>query len=199
MNVIKNKLLLSILMVASTTQTTFCTQDDHNSVIAYLLNLIGMNNEVCADEENVNQNCDGIVNYVKSRDFAAVKAMFADSWMWLGMDDSQDVAFIDYMYQDYSRCLKVLRVDGKTVGFIMFYFSGYISFLVVDASYRKHGYARQLLQFAIDEILKHGVHEISLCAHKDNATALAFYENKFGFKIQMPEYLSLVLHVASHQ
>ena len=138
---------------------------------------------------------DGIVDYVPSRDKAAIKKMFADDWGLLISDESMNTYSVDYMLDNrtpsqYEKAdkliLKVLRKDGKTIGFLAYYpksfYWWHLLFLVVDVDHRRHGYATQLLQFVIDDMIARGALKITIFTRLANTRARALYEGKFGFK-----------------
>ncbi len=138
---------------------------------------------------------DGIVDYIESRDKASIKKMFADDWALLISDESMDTYSVDYMldyktpsqYEKMDKLiLKVLRKDGETIGFLAYYpkskYWWHLLFLVVDVDHRRHGYATQLLQFVIDDMIARGALKITIFTRLANTRARGLYEGKFGFK-----------------
>jgi len=137
----------------------------------------------------------GIVDYVPSRDKAAVKKMFQDEWELLIHHTNLNSYSVDFMldnrsssqhHKDNKLILKVLRSAGKTVGFTAYYskssFWWQLLFVVVDKDYRKKGFASKIIQHDIDDMVKRGALKITIWTRLDNKNARSLYEGKFGFK-----------------
>ena len=137
----------------------------------------------------------GIVDYVPSRDKAAIHKMFKDDWGLLISDESLNSYSVDFMLDNRSPSqyakvdklvLKVLRVDDKTVGFMAYYpktmFWWHLLFLCVDKDYRQKGYAAKMLQYVMNDMMDRGAVKISIFTRLKNTKARNLYENKFGFK-----------------
>lgn len=137
----------------------------------------------------------GIVAYAPQRDKEAIKAMFKEDWKLLISNESQKTYSVDFMldhrtpvqYAKLSKLvLKVLRVDGKTVGFMAYYpksmFWWQFLFLVIDKEHRRQGYATKMLKYAMDDMMQRGAVKITIATRLKNTQARALYENKFGFK-----------------
>lgn len=164
-----------------------------------------------------NQN-NGIYDYNAARDKQAIKKMFHDDWKMLYFGDfdkmSEDDFNVDFLLDNASSSQylalhdsisKVLRVDGKTVGFLNYYpksdYWWHMHFLIVDQEYRNKGYASKLVQYFIDDAVARGAVKVSTFTRVVNAKARAVYQGKFGFKaITYPvghhyeNYLDLVLY-----
>lgn len=155
-----------------------------------------------------------IVDYLAQRDKAAIKKMFHDDWQLLYYGDfdkiSEDDFDVDFMLDNRSSCqyraandlvLKVMRQNNKTVGFLAYYprspYWWHMLFLMVDVDHRKQGYASQLIQFMIDDVVARGALKITTFTRLVNTKARGLYEGKFKFKdIGHPQdkYLDLVLY-----
>lgn len=93
----------------------------------------------------------------------------------------------------------VLRVDGKTVGFInygvwditllTFNFGrvGLIHLMGVDKEYQRKGYGRMLFQHAVENLKDRNTPVIMLSTKADNVNAIALYE-KEGFLCLLSPY-----------
>lgn len=95
--------------------------------------------------------------------------------------------------------VKFLVVDGKRVGFINYvkYYerpAGFINYLVIDKSYRKHGYATLLMQHVLADLQELGCKEVRLkvacpnlkfdgCPSKISVCELIRFYQKLGFVI----------------
>lgn len=133
--------------------------------------------------------------YEASRDRAFIIDLFNKNWYWLLSDYSPDynVGFmLDHKApttKDMSEAGKLLihtyLSDGKPAGFVTFYEDdlkiGRILFLGVSEEYRKKGYARELMEFAINELKKRGMLAIRMYTRTDNTRARKLYES-LGFK-----------------
>ena len=144
--------------------------------------------------------CDnGIVDYNASRDKAAVKKMFHDDWQLLyfgDFDKMHETDFnVDFMldnrsssqyYACYDSILKVLRVSGKTVGFLAYYpkspYWWHMHFIIVDKDHRGKGYASKLVQYFIDDAVQRGAIKLTTFTRLMNTPARSVYEGKFKFK-----------------
>lgn len=148
---------------------------------------------------------DGILNYVASRDLPDVIEVLSDNYKWLGYCDSQHIIKSMKLRTDDQpdhEVFKVLRVENKVVGLIMYESypiqdRGNISRLAVHKDFCNKGYASQLLQYAIDDMRSHGISDVRLCCHRENEKALSLYQKKFNFHINMPEWLHLSIDLSS--
>ena len=157
----------------------------------------------------------GVVDYVASRDKAAIKAMFKDEWEILVHHENLKTYNVDFMldnrsssqhHKDNKLVLKVLRDAGKTVGFTAYYpkspFWWQLLFVVVDKDHRKKGFASKLIQYDLDDMVKRGALKITIWTRLDNKNARSLYEGKFGFKDighHEDRYMDLVWYPTSHK
>lgn len=141
----------------------------------------------------------GIVDYKAFRDKAAIKKMFHDDWKFLYYGDWDKISEtdfnVDFMLDNRSSLqhaihsnliLKVLRENGKTVGFLAYYpkspYWWHMLFLIVDKDHRGKSYASKLVQFFIDDSVDRGAIKLTTFTRLINTPARAVYEGKFGFK-----------------
>lgn len=85
---------------------------------------------------------------------------------------------------DNSLHIFVYRYHGKPVGFVTFYkeagCKGRVQFLAVHKNYRRFGYARKLLEFAIRELGHQGICSVSIAVRVSNMPAYKLYTS-LGF------------------
>src|SRR3990167_6379382 len=111
----------------------------------------------CITQENSDYE---IVDYVHDRDIKSIRAMYCDNWKLLGYYNRYEAYDLTSLKSEKTeRYRKVLRVHNRTVGFIecdyfWSYKTGCIITLMIHNAYRNKGYASQLLQFYIHEMLK---------------------------------------------
>jgi ribosomal protein S18 acetylase RimI-like enzyme len=76
-------------------------------------------------------------------------------------------------------------VDHQVVASAMFGYEGHrgwVNYLAVSPQHQRQGYAKQLMQFGEDLLLKVGCPKLNLQVRDTNAQALGFYE-ALGYKI----------------
>lgn len=76
--------------------------------------------------------------------------------------------------------------DGdRPAGFISFYmrstYQGQILFLAIDDEFRGKGYAKKLVQFALDQFKRQGAQVVKIATRTDNKVAQNLYGNFFKF------------------
>ncbi len=77
------------------------------------------------------------------------------------------------------------EVEHEIVASAMFGYEGHrgwVNYLAVSPQHQRHGYARQLMQFGEELLLKVGCPKLSLQVRDTNEQALGFYE-ALGYKI----------------
>lgn len=147
---------------------------------------------------------DDILDYVASRDSADVIEILSDSYTWFGFRDLQSVIDSTHRWNGDlcdNELYKVLRVENKVVGLIMYTYypdlnSSHINRLAVHKDFCNKGYASQLLQYSIDDIRSRGISYVHLHCRRQNEKALGLYEKKFNFHINMPDWLNLTLNLS---
>lgn len=142
-----------------------------------------------------NISAEGVYSYEPQRDKQFILDLFKDpdNLYWLVSDPTFSINYtLDNLAssqkpQDRGNLIiKVYLHDNKPVGFTAYhnkkFYEGFILFLGVDAKYRKKGYARKLLIYAIDQLKNQGNSVIRLVTRVNNKRARALYES-MGFKI----------------
>ncbi len=137
----------------------------------------------------------GIKPYDAARDKAFIVDFFKKNWYMLISDYSPDYN-VEFMLDqrapttDDSRdvgklIMKTYIIDGKPVGFINYYEKelkvAQILFLIVHEEHRGKGYARKLMQYALNDLKKRGILVARLNTRTDNTKARKLYESR-GFK-----------------
>ncbi|MFT6765479.1 MAG: ribosomal protein S18 acetylase RimI-like enzyme [Alteromonas naphthalenivorans] len=79
----------------------------------------------------------------------------------------------------------ILYDNNDPVGFISYYmkktYKGHILYLAIDQKFRRKGYARKLVSFAMDSLKKQGAKVIKICTYDFNIAAQKLYTQQFGF------------------
>lgn len=131
----------------------------------------------------------GVMNYVNMRDRAGVTKMFKDDWNILIAQEHHDTYSLDEFLDEAkshgeqleNAQFKVLRKNGKTVAFACYYqkspFWWHLLFLMVDKDHRRQGYAKKMLNAAIDDMRSRGAIKITISTRQDNKTAQALYHS----------------------
>lgn len=151
------------------------------------------------------QPVESIVPYDAVRDQAALLRIFDENAYWLDtrLDLPLDqqlftearASFLQHLTEDavipeadripYTLRFMVYRYEGETVGFVAYRFltssRGQLLLIAVNEKIRKHGIARKLLRFAIEQMRLHGVQSIELLTRTDNIPAQKLYRSA-GFK-----------------
>ena len=90
---------------------------------------------------------------------------------------------IDMFEHDPFSRVFVYEKDNTIVGFISYsiaYDRAEINYIYVSDEYRKGGIASELMEFCIDEVIKHGCVNITLEVSSENKAGIKLYE-KYGF------------------
>lgn len=90
---------------------------------------------------------------------------------------------VDMFEHDPFSKLFVYEKDGSIVGFISYsiaYERAEINYIYVVDTERKSGIASSLMEFCINEVIKHGCTNITLEVSSENTAGIKLY-NKFGF------------------
>lgn len=134
-----------------------------------------------------------IYDFDYTRDNGAIRQMFDTDWDWL-VPFAKDEYSLDLVlkYQAPQQnplyagrlVIKVARLADQAIGFVAYYMKRpgewFFNFLDVMPAYRGKGYARQLAQYAIDDMIARGAHRITLVTYPHNESALRLYY-KLGF------------------
>lgn len=145
------------------------------------------------------KNVNGIRLYNSATDKQAIHKMFADDWYWMVSDytieRSNSKDYVNFMLDNKSSVqwekrndltLKVCEDDGKVVGFSATYkkssIVGHILFIVVDQDARKKGYAKALVNDALEYFFAQGCVKVSLDTRTGNKRARSLYSS-LGFQL----------------
>lgn len=143
---------------------------------------------------SINKKYHNIYTYDADIDKPFILQLFKDNWYWLVSEHSLDFS-PEYMLDNKASSkkpqhkgnltIKTYRKDNKPLGFVAYYtkelLEGFILFVAVDEKERGHGYARELLQYAIDDLARRGCITISLITRTVNERGRKLYEG-MGFK-----------------
>lgn len=131
----------------------------------------------------------GVMSYVNMRDRSAVTKMFRDDWKILIAPPHYESYSLDTFLDEKkshgeqleNAQFKVIRKGGKTVAFACYYqrapFWWHLLFLMVDQDHRKQGYARKMLNAAVDDMRARGAVKITISTRQDNKKAQALYHS----------------------
>lgn len=135
---------------------------------------------------------EGIYTYVPEKDRDFILKVFKENWDWLvnSTNYSPEYTF-DNLASDLqpsskgNLIVKVYYENSQPAGFVAYhknpFYEGFVLFLAVDKCFRSRGYARKLLQYAIDDLKKQGSAFVRLVTRVDNQSARKVYEG-MGFK-----------------
>lgn len=135
----------------------------------------------------------GVYEYDPSIDRDFIINLFKNDWYWLISDASAKDYSVERMldYRASSRehtgdlILRVYRVQSKPVGFLAYFpgelFVWYILFCAVDKAHRSKGYARKMMNYALEDVKKRGARVVRLITRADNLPAQKLYKS-LGFK-----------------
>lgn len=137
---------------------------------------------------------DGIYAYSAESDRDFILKVFRENWDWLVSRYSHDFS-AEYTFDNLASdkkassignlIVKVYYENSQPAGFVAYhlkpFYEGFVLFLAVDKDFRSRGYARKLLQYAIDDLKKRGSTFIRLITRVDNKAARKVYEG-MGFK-----------------
>lgn len=138
---------------------------------------------------------DGIHDYDAKRDRQAILDVFEKDWYWLVAGDRNSFS-PEYMLDSRSpnkynqavqgqEKIKVMLIGGKPIGFITYYkkkaYLGQIHIIQVRPEYRGHGYAKQLMRVAIENLFSDpAISLIKLTTRTNNPVAIKVYKG-LGF------------------
>lgn len=134
-----------------------------------------------------------IVDFDYDRDAADIKALMQADWHWLIESEDYDVEFMlknhapnHHQPQYFGKMkIKVLRKNGKFVGFITYYkqsfYQGKILFLAIMPEFRGKRYGKELLDYATAQLKQDGSLYANLVTRVTNTKAQALY-TRTGFK-----------------
>lgn len=137
------------------------------------------------------------IDFVYERDMPAVQEIIDENWYWLFPEPKETYhpGYVQYVFkhrapqanplQHNKLIIKLLRVDNKTAGFVVYYMQskhiGMLLFLAVKQEYRGKQYGEKMARYAVDQLIKLGATQINLLTRTDNAAARHIYTKKLGF------------------
>jgi ribosomal protein S18 acetylase RimI-like enzyme len=138
-----------------------------------------------------------IRDFIYDKDHQKVDDLFHkhDNWYWMISTAGTNTYSIDFTLKyatssqhakKYDSIMKVATVDGKIAGFLLYHPESAkvwrLLFLIVDQDFRRQGIAKKLLQYAVDDMVKHGAIRIDIATRNNNFRAQNLYKN-FGAKL----------------
>lgn len=131
--------------------------------------------------------------YEESRDLPFILDMFDKNWFWLvaqtreEYDPNFDFKHLTWSANPYNfgkLQVRVYYADNQPAGFIAYYkknfYEGHVWYIAVKEEYRKKGYAKQLLQYAIQDLFNQGCQIVTLLTRLINTPARTTY-TRLGF------------------
>lgn len=137
-----------------------------------------------------------ISDYKPERDRAFILDIFKKDFFWLVADEGSETFSAEYMldnrtssrkpsFRKGNLIIKIHTEEGKPAAFIAYYlkklYEGYILFVAVDGKYRKKGYARNLIKYALEDLKRRGSCVVRMITRNINKPARSLYES-LGFK-----------------
>ncbi len=135
--------------------------------------------------------CSGIFEYDPKIDRSFILNLFEKNMYWLVAENVTGFS-AEYTLDTKSRSKRpehqgnlqfyVYRTpECKPAGFVAFYkenfFKGKILFLAIDESQRRHGYARKLINFALDKLQEMGLVYVDIITRTNNIGAQNLYKS----------------------
>jgi|GEM_PF-471975 len=131
--------------------------------------------------------------YEESRDWPFILDMFDKNWFWLvaqtreEYDPNFDFKHLTWSTNPYNfgkLNVRVYYADNEPAGFIAYYkknfYEGHVWYIAVKEEYRKKGYAKQLLKYAIQDLFNQGCQIVTLLTRLINTPARTTYTH-LGF------------------
>ena len=136
--------------------------------------------------------CEGITPYIPARDRAFLMKLFQDNWYWLVQEQSSFSAerFLDVKTPgkgENAQDTKILVycINGKPIGFVAYhketFYKGRLRFIAIDAPHRGRGYSDKLMNYALEDMKRMGLGQVTLLTRTDNHPAQKLYK-KFNFQ-----------------
>ena len=136
-----------------------------------------------------------IVEFDMKRDGKAIMAIFDRDWDWLIPGDRNSFSpefMMTYRAPQQNPLyagrlkIKVMRDGDKLIGFVAWYMkdalNGFLNFVDINPEYRGKGYAAQLVQYAMDAMIKYGADKLTMVTWPHNTRARAVYE-RLGWQL----------------
>lgn len=133
-----------------------------------------------------------IYEYEAARDKEDIQKLFDNNWYWLISSDDYSVNFMldrrapnQYNPRYFGKLqIQVMRVNNEFVGFVAYYmknfYLGQLLFIAVKQDQRGKGYAKVLMNYALEQLKEMGATKVKLVTRPTNLSAIAVY-NKTGF------------------
>ncbi len=152
-----------------------------------------------------------IYTFQEKRDLEDMNALFVKDWYCLSnreyARENIDFALKTHSPNEYEpryfgkMHIKVLREQGKLVGFVTYYmvnfYEGKVLFLAVNPEYRGKRYGEKLLRYAVDDLFSNGATVVRLVTRTANFSAQKLYK-RFGFQVTNPDDEGF-MHFAIHK
>lgn len=134
-----------------------------------------------------------IYDFQDDRDTQDVLAIMKKDWDLLVASSNYSAEFMlknrapsDYEPEYFGKMrIKVLRQDNRVVGFVTYYmqkmYQGHILFLAVDKDYRGKGYAKRLINYALQDLKAMGASYARILTYLKNLPAQKLYGQTLGF------------------
>ena len=168
---------------------------NNKKLILFALFLVGVACGCYVWRSKQSDNSLNIVGFNCDQDADAVDALIHKGdnmyWMIAGNPDYSVKFMLEYQTTSqqekrHDLILKSAFFDDQLVGFLAYYPKSQhvwrLLFLIVDQNVRKQGFAKKLLNFAVQDMVKRGAFQISLFTRNNNLKAQALYKN-YGFKL----------------
>ena len=135
-----------------------------------------------------------VCDFDSEKDMESVTDIFKTDWERLYIGRPFDTKLIEVLIAsasdpDYTKKIKVLRHDNKTIGFATYYFfpkrtpkEGTIEVGGLSQEMRGQGLGKEFFPRILTELEEMGSEILTIFVKKDNTVAKNLYE-KFGFKI----------------
>lgn len=131
--------------------------------------------------------------YHEAQDFPFIMSLFDNNWFWLVAQsrDEYDPTF-DFKHLTWNQNpynfgklqVRMYYVANQPIGFIAYYkknfYEGHIWYICVEKEYRNQGYAKELLHYAIQDLLNQGCQIVTLLTRLINEHARKAY-TRLGF------------------
>lgn len=153
-----------------------------------------------------------VVSYKESRDLSEILSIFKDDWYWLiASKPEYDQAFIEFLLKNRTPSketpqyygsleIKTLYQNNQFIGFTAYYmknfYTGQLLFIALKPEFKGKGFARYLMEYAINALKSKGAKIINLLTRTTNEPAQKLYR-RFGFKESYQEdgFVYFTLHL----
>jgi len=150
----------------------------------------------------LNRQKSNIYDFDYARDAKEILDIFDKDWYWLVAHFTPEEYSADFMLKNrtYEQnpanpanfgklVIKVAREGNRLAGFTAYFkrrfYEGFVLYLAVARDFRRKGYGKKLMKYAINDLFNQGCSVIRLLTRTDNV-ARKLYE-KLGFKLYKEE------------